>query len=97
MEAAAVFMALALVGGLVLGRLLRPPPGNDVTVGTGFTVRNVAVAQAVTITPLNSFVQASCGVVYYSTEIPPVLGTVAMYRRSWKPAVEWAYVICNTR
>jgi len=79
--AGALFMLLALVGGLVLGRLLRLPPGNGVTVGTGFTVRNVAVAQAVAITPLKSLVHASCAVVYYLTEILPVLGTVAMYRR----------------
>jgi hypothetical protein len=36
--------------------LLRLPPGNGVTVGTGFTVRNVAVARAFAITPLRSLV-----------------------------------------
>ena len=45
--AGALFMLLALVGGPVLGQLRGPPPGNGVTVGTGFTVRNVVVARAV--------------------------------------------------
>jgi hypothetical protein len=55
----ALFAVIGL--GYALGRgrhrrLLRLPPGNGVTVGTGFTVRNAAVARAIAITPLKSLV-----------------------------------------
>ena len=50
---AAVFMGLALLAGLVLGRFLRFSKESTVTLGIGFAVRNVALASAVAITPLN--------------------------------------------
>ena len=78
--ASAVFMLLALLGGLGFGRLLRLPPGDGLTVGIGFAVRNVALALAIAITLLNRLEYSVFAVVYFLTEVPLLLGVVAVYR-----------------
>jgi BASS family bile acid:Na+ symporter len=83
--ASAVFMLLALLGGLVFGRLLRLPPGDGLTVGIGFAVRNVALALAIAITLLNRLEYSVFAVVYFLTEVPLLLGVVAVYR--WQGAL----------
>ena len=50
------------------------------TLGIRFAVRNVALASAVAITLLNRIEYAVFGVVYFLTEVPPLVGVVAAYR-----------------
>ena len=77
---AAVFMGLALLAGLALARFLRLSKEDSVTVGIGFAVRNVALASAVAITLLNHVEYAVFAVVYFLTEVPLLLGVVAVFR-----------------
>jgi len=51
--AAELFVGLALLGGLVFGRLLRFSKADILTVGIVFAVRNVALAMAIAVTLLN--------------------------------------------
>lgn len=81
--AAAAFMALALLAGLAFGRLLRLSKEDGVTVGIGFAVRNVALAMAIAVTILNRIEYAVFAVVYFLTEVPLMLGAVAVYR-TWR-------------
>jgi len=81
--AAAVFIALALLAGLAFGRLLRLSKGDGVTVGIGFAVRNVALAMAIAVTILNRIEYAVFAVVYFLSEVPLLLGAVAVYR-TWR-------------
>lgn len=78
--AAAVFMAFALLAGLAFGRLLRLSKGDGITVGIGFAVRNVALTMAIAVTILNRIEYAVFAVVYFLTEVPLLLGAVAVYR-----------------
>jgi bile acid:Na+ symporter, BASS family len=78
--AAAVFMGLALLAGLALARFLPLSKEDSVTVGIGFAVRNVALASAVAITLLNHVEYAVFAVVYFVTEVPLLLGVVAVFR-----------------
>ncbi len=50
--AGAVFIVVALAVGLVLARLLRLSKDDSVTIGIGFSVRNVALALAIAVTLL---------------------------------------------
>ncbi len=61
----AVFMELAPLGGLSVGRLLRFPLGGGFTVGIGFAVHNVALAWAAAMTLLNRFEYAVLPVYTY--------------------------------
>jgi ACR3 family arsenite efflux pump ArsB len=49
-------------------------------VGIGFAVRNVVLGSAVAITLLNHVESAVFAVVYFLTEVPPLLGVVAVFR-----------------
>jgi len=84
---AAAFMGLALLAGLVFSRLLWVSKEDRVTVGIGFAVRNVALASAVAITLLNRIEYAVFAVVYFLTEVPLLLGVVAVSRCRHPPAV----------
>jgi BASS family bile acid:Na+ symporter len=86
---AAVFMGLALLVGLAFGRLLRLSDEDSITVGIGFAVRNVALALAIAITLLNRLEYAVFAVVYFLTEVPLLLGVVAV-ARCRRPAVRQA-------
>ncbi len=95
--ASVVFIGLALLTGLALGRLLRLPREDGVTVGIGFAVRNVALASAIAITLLNRIDYAVFAVVYFLTEVPLLLGVVAAYRTWWTPAVRRADLADSTQ
>jgi BASS family bile acid:Na+ symporter len=86
--AAAVFMALALLAGLAFGRLLRFSKGDGITLGIGFAVRNVALAMAIAVTILNRIEYAVFAVVYFLSEVPLLLGAVAVYRMWRTQAVQ---------
>ena len=73
-------MGLALLVGLALARFLRLSKEDSVTVGIGFAVRNVALASAVAITLLKHVEYAVFAVVYFLTEVPLLLGVVAVFR-----------------
>lgn len=88
--AATVFMALALLAGLAFGRLLRLSKGDGVTVGIGFAVRNVALAMAIAVTILNRIEYAVFAVVYFLSEVPLLMGAVAVYRMWRTQAVQRA-------
>jgi bile acid:Na+ symporter, BASS family len=78
--AGALFMGLALVGGLAVGRLWRLDRQDGLTLGIGFAVRNVALALAIAISLLNRVEYATFAGVYFLTEIPLLLAVVAAYR-----------------
>jgi len=78
--ASAAFMALALAGGLALGRMLRLSTADGLTLGIGFAVRNVALALAIAVTLLNRLEYSVFAAVYFLTEVPLLLGVVAIYR-----------------
>jgi BASS family bile acid:Na+ symporter len=88
--AAAAFMGLALLAGLVLGRTLRLPAGDGVTVGILFAVRNVALASAIAITLLHRVEYAVFAAVYFLAAVPLLLGVVAVCRAWWAPAFQRA-------
>lgn len=95
--AGALFMAVALLAGMVFGRLLRLPPGDGITVSILFAVRNVALASAIAITLLNRIEYAVFAVVYFLAEVPLLLGIVAGYLAWWTPAVQGVDLSRNTR
>jgi len=68
-----------------------------VAVGIGFAVRNVGLASAIAITLLNRIEYAVFAVVYFLTEVPPLLGLVAWYRFWWAPAVPHTDLSRNPR
>ncbi len=79
--AGAAFMLLAMLCGLVFGRLLKLPAADMATVAITFAVRNVALAMAIAVTLLNRTEYAAFAVVYFLTEVPMLLGSVVAYRR----------------
>jgi BASS family bile acid:Na+ symporter len=87
---AGMFMGLALLVGLAIAWLLRLSREDSVTVGILFAVRNVALASAIAITLLNRVEYAVFAVVYFLTEVPLLLGVVAVYRCWWTPAAPQA-------
>lgn len=93
--AAAVFMGLALAAGLALARFLRLPKDDSVTVGIGFAVRNVTMAMAIAVTLLNRIEYAVFAMVYFLTEVPLLLGVVAVYRKWRTPAAQQAEAAGN--
>ncbi len=95
--AGAVFMAVALLAGMMFSRLLRLPPEDGITVSILFAVRNVALASAIAITLLNRIEYAVFAVVYFLAEVPLLLGVVAGYRGWWAPAVVGADLSRNNR
>jgi BASS family bile acid:Na+ symporter len=94
---AAAFMGLALMVGLAFGRLLRLSKEDGVTIGIGFAVRNVALASAIAITLLNRIEYAVFAVVYFLTEVPLLLGAVAVYRAWGTLAVQQPSLPRNPR
>ncbi len=78
--ASVLFMALALAGGLLFGRMLRLDTADTLALGIGFSVRSVALAMAIAITLMNHVEYATFAAVYFITEIPLLLGVVTAYR-----------------
>ncbi len=79
------------MGGFACGGGIRSsqqgPRACPPTVGVLFAVRNVALASAVAITLLNRIEYAVFAVVYFLTEVPLLLGVVAVFRCRRTPAV----------
>jgi len=88
--AAALFIGLALLGGIVFGRLARFSREDTFTVSIGFAVRNVALAMTIAVTLLNRIEYAVFVVVFFLTEVPLLLGVVVIYRKWWAPAAKHA-------
>lgn len=78
--AGAVFMTLAMLSGLTLGRMLKVKAADGITLGFIFAARNVGLATAIAVTILNKVEYAVFAVVYFLTEVPLLLGAVAVYR-----------------
>jgi BASS family bile acid:Na+ symporter len=89
--ASAVFMAAAMAIGLMFSRVLRLDVNDSMTAGVIFAVRNVGLASAIAITLLNRVEYAVFAVVYFLTEVPILLATVAAYRRWWATAPQAAH------
>ncbi len=83
LAAAASFalMAAAMVTGWVMSALMGLPKTDRMTFAVVFSVRNVALAMAVAITLLGRVDYAAFAVVYFLTEVPLLLGVVAIHRR----------------
>jgi len=75
-----LFIVLALLCGLSLGRVLRMPEGDVATAGIVFAVRNVGLATAIAVTLLHRSEYAVFAVVYFLTEVPFLLGFVTACR-----------------
>ncbi len=78
--ASALFIVLAMLCGLLFGRLLRLNARDRFASGVLFAVRNVGLAMAIAITLLNRVEYAVFAAVYFVTEVPLLLGSVALYR-----------------
>ncbi len=57
----------------------------------------VSVTSAIAITLLNRIEYAVFAVVYFLTEVPLLLGVVAVYRARWAPAVQLPELPDNPR
>jgi bile acid:Na+ symporter, BASS family len=84
--AAALFIGLALAVGIEFGKLMRFTAEDILTVSISFAVRNVAIALAIAVTLLNRTEYAVFIVVFFLTEVPLLLGVVAICRKWWVPA-----------
>jgi ACR3 family arsenite efflux pump ArsB len=73
---------------MAFGILARFSREDVFTVSIGFTVRNVALAMAIAVTFLNRIEYAVFVVVFFLTEVPLLLGVVAIYRKWWAPAAK---------
>src|SRR5262249_45457780 len=80
--AGVLFMALALLCGWAVARMLRLKPKDSATVSITFAVRNVALAAAIAITLLNRIEYGVFATVYLLTEVP-LLVVVAGICRRW--------------
>lgn len=79
--ASLALMTLAMAAGWVTGALMRLPTIERMTFAILFATRNVALGSAVAVTLLERVDYAAFGVVYFLTEVPLLLGGVALYRR----------------
>ena len=78
--AGALFVLLAMMIGLAVGRILRLGAGGVMTMGLMFAARNVALATLIAVTLLNKVEYAVFAVVYFLTEVPLLLAAVALHR-----------------
>ncbi len=93
--ASLALMTLAMAAGWVMSALMGLERTERMTFAVVFAVRNVALASAVAVTLLGRVDYAAFGVVYFLTEVPLLLGVVAIYRRrrarsDWTPGTESA-------
>ncbi len=78
--ASLLLMAVALAVGWGLSAALGHPVVDRLTFAVLFSVRNVGLAMAVAVTVLGRTEYAAFAVVYFLTEVPLLLGVVAVYR-----------------
>ena len=60
---------------------MRAAPADCFTLATEFATRNVAVATAIAVTLSGRVEFAIFGTAYFVTELPMMLGAIAIYRR----------------
>ncbi len=87
---ASLFIILALLAGAVFSRLLRLSKQDSLTATIAFPARNVALAMAIAVTLLNRIDYAVFVVVFFLTEVPLLLGAVAIYLKWWAPVATGA-------
>ena len=78
---AASFVVVSFAIGWVTGLALRAAPADCFTLATEFATRNVAVATAIAVTLSGRVEFAIFGTAYFVTELPMMLGAIAIYRR----------------
>ena len=78
---AASFVVVSFAIGWVTGLALRVAPADCFTLATEFATRNVAVATAIAVTLSGRVEFAIFGTAYFVTELPMMLGAIAIYRR----------------
>lgn len=79
--ASAVLVLVSLLLGLGASSLARLSANDTFTIGTAFAARNATLAMVIAITLLNHIEFATFATVYFLTEVPLLLGAIAIYRR----------------
>jgi BASS family bile acid:Na+ symporter len=79
--ASAMLVLVSLLLGFGVSRLARLSANDTFTIGTAFAARNAALAMVIAITLLNHIEFATFATVYFLTEVPLLLGAIAIYRR----------------
>ncbi len=82
MPLATMFVAASFVTGWLVGRATGTSPQDRFTLATEFATRNVAVAAAIAVTLAGRVEFAVFATTYFLTEIPLMLGAIAVFRRS---------------
>jgi BASS family bile acid:Na+ symporter len=82
--ASAVLILVSLLLGCGVSRLARLGASDTFTIGTAFAARNASLAVVIAITLLNRIEFATFATVYFLTEVPLLLGAVAIYRQNAK-------------
>jgi bile acid:Na+ symporter, BASS family len=88
--ASLALMTVAMAGGWLMSALMGLQTTERIAFAVIFSVRNVALAMAVAVTLLGRVEYAAFAVVYFLTEVPLLLGVVAICRRrparsGWAP------------
>ena len=79
---ATMFIAASFAIGWLVGRAAGTSPQDRFTLATEFATRNVAVAAAIAVTLAGRVEFAVFATTYFLTEIPLMLGAIAVFRRS---------------
>ena len=79
---AASFVVVSFAIGWATGLALRAAPADRFTLASEFATRNVAVATAIAVTLSGRVEFAIFGSAYFVTELPMMLGAIAIYRKS---------------
>jgi len=80
-SASAMLVSLSLLLGLGVSRLARLHARDAATISLAFAARHTALAMVIAITLLQRLEFATFATVYFLTEVPLLLGAVAMHRR----------------
>ena len=81
--ASLLMVLLSLLAGFGVSRLARFNASDTFTIGTAFAARNVGLAMVIAITLLDRLEFATFATIYFLTEVPLLLGAVAIYRRRY--------------
>jgi BASS family bile acid:Na+ symporter len=79
--ASATLIWVSWLIGFGMSRIARLSASDTLTIGTAFAARNAALAMVIAITLLNRVEFATFATIYFLTEVPLLLGAVAIYRR----------------
>ena len=81
---ALVFVIVSFAVGWLVGSVSRGSAADRFTIATEFATRNIAVATAIAVTLLGRVDFALFATAYFLTEVPLMLGAVAVFR-AWQP------------